>query len=217
MAQATTTDRTTPAADDRFDRPVLAKFEIRRGELADAALATLGDLGYARTSLREIAQKSDFSHGVLHYYFRDKAELITFCVRRYKEGCVSRYDQIVAESATAPDLATAFAEGLVATLREDTAMHRLWYDLRCQAMFETDLAETVRDLDRQLENMILRVLERYAELARAECVLSPAGAYAVFDGTFENALHRHHHDSVQAAELLRSEIPLLLAALIRGD
>ncbi len=52
------------------------KFEERRRELADAALQTLSELGYARTSLREIAQNSAFSHGVLHYYFRDKVDLV---------------------------------------------------------------------------------------------------------------------------------------------
>src|ERR1700746_433689 len=57
------------------------KFNARRLELAEAALETLGELGYARTSLREIAQKSPFSHGVFHYYFSDKTDLICCCVR----------------------------------------------------------------------------------------------------------------------------------------
>ena len=86
---------------DRFDRARVDKFEARRGELADATLQTLGELGFARTSLREIALKTAFSHGVLHYYFRDKVELITYCVRRYKEHCVTRYDEIVTEATSA--------------------------------------------------------------------------------------------------------------------
>ena len=80
------------------------KFEERRRELADAALQTLSELGYARTSLREIAQNSAFSHGVLHYYFRDKVDLITYCVRQYKAECVRRYDRIVTDSDTAAQL-----------------------------------------------------------------------------------------------------------------
>ena len=72
------------------------KFAGRREELAAAALKTLSELGYAKTSLREIAQNSDISHGVLHYYFRDKIELITYCVRQYKTECITRYDEIVA-------------------------------------------------------------------------------------------------------------------------
>ena len=126
---------------DRFERARVDKFEARRAELADATLATLGEFGYARTSMREIAQKTDFSHGVLHYYFRDKIELITNCVRRYKEHCVTRYDEIVARAAAPEDLARQFADALVATMLEDTLTHRLWYDLRVQAMFDQALLE----------------------------------------------------------------------------
>src|SRR3982751_6584872 len=110
-------------------RPV-DKFEDRRRELATAALQTLGELGYARTSLREIAVNSPYSHGVVHYYFADKVDLITYCVRQYKAECVTRYDDIVERASTADGLATDFADALVQTLAEDAPMHRLWYDLR---------------------------------------------------------------------------------------
>src|SRR5882724_4138226 len=66
---------------DRIERARVDKFSARRIELAEAALETLAELGYARTSLREIAQKSEFTHGVLHYYFSDKVDLICCCVR----------------------------------------------------------------------------------------------------------------------------------------
>ena len=202
-----------PAA-DRFERARVDKFEARRAELADATLATLGELGFARTSLREIAQKTDFSHGVLHYYFRDKIELITFCVRRYKEHCVTRYDESAAESPVAPALAQAFADALVGTMLEDTAMHRLWYDLRVQAMFEEGLLSTVIDLDRQLEGMIWRVVSRHAELAGSEVAMTPAGAYAVFDGVFENALHRHLAGDTTSPHRLRRDAVFVLERLI---
>jgi len=86
----------TEAAARRGGRVPVDKFNARRIELAEAALATLAELGYARTSLREIAQKSDFTHGVLHYYFSDKFDLICCSVRHYKAKCVTRYDQITA-------------------------------------------------------------------------------------------------------------------------
>ena len=78
------------------------KFNARRIELAEAALETLGELGFARTSLREIAQNSAFTHGVFHYYFSDKLDLICCCVRHYKAKCVTRYDEVVA-TATSRD------------------------------------------------------------------------------------------------------------------
>src|SRR6476620_6345989 len=121
---------------DRISRRQVDKFAERRAQLADSALLTLSELGYARTSLREIAQNSAFSHGVLHYYFRDKVDLITHCVRRYKAHCVERYDGIVTGADTPEGLVRGVADGLAATLEQDALMHRLWYDLRTQALFE---------------------------------------------------------------------------------
>lgn len=171
-------------------RPV-DKFEDRRRELAGAALQTLSERGYARTSLREIAQNSDFSHGVLHYYFADKVDLITYCVRQYKVECVQRYDAIVAESTSPDALASGFGEALVTTLVEDAAMHRLWYDLRSQALFEAAFRQDVLDIDATLERMIWQVVGRYGELSGRDLAMPSSRCYAMFDGLFQQALLRH--------------------------
>lgn len=211
---ATRPSARTATEPDRFDRAGVDKFEARRAELADAALATLGELGYARTSLREIAHNTDFSHGVLHYYFRDKIELITYCVRRYKQHCVTRYDQIVAEATGPDDLARQFADLLVTTMLDDTAMHRLWYDLRAQAMFEPALQPTVSDLDGQLEQMIWRVVAQYAELAGTTPALPSAATYSMFDGLFENCLMRLLAGDDATADRLRAESVWLLTRVM---
>ena len=95
MSSLPTHERT--AREERVDE--------RRQQLAESALATLGELGYARTSLREIAQNSEFTHGVVHYYFTDKVELIIHCVRLYKARCVGRFDDLVPGARTAEELA----------------------------------------------------------------------------------------------------------------
>lgn len=164
------------------------KYDERRTHLAESALATLADLGYARTSLREIAQNSEFTHGVVHYYFTDKTELIIHCVRHYKAKCVSRYDEIVATATTADELRLAFADKLVETLTTEAPLHRLWYDLRNQAMFEEQFQSDVLDIDRTLEAMIWRIIERYAELSGKAVSLDPQACYALLDGVFEKAL-----------------------------
>src|SRR5436190_10712954 len=101
------------------------KFDERRRALAESALRTLGELGYARASLREIANNSDFSHGVVHYYFEDKHDLITYCVREYKAICVRRYDTVIADATTPDQMLAAFCDKLVESLNDDAAMHRL--------------------------------------------------------------------------------------------
>ena len=199
---------------DRASRRQVDKFEERRRELAGAALRTLSELGYARTSLREIAQNSAFSHGVLHYYFRDKVDLITYCVRQYKAVCVQRYDRIVATARTAEALATGFADGLVATLVEDAAMHRLWYDLRSQALFETSFRVDVLEIDATLQRMIWRIVSRYAELAGRPVHIPEPTTYAMFDGVFQQALLHHLAGREQAAPELRAAVHTLLALAV---
>ena len=183
MVGAVTKTATRPAR-----RLPADKHDERRRALAESALRTLGELGYARASLREIAQNSDFSHGVVHYYFDDKLDLIVYCVRQYKETCVRRYDGVVAESMTADQLADAFADKLVETIVAEAPMHRLWYDLRSQSMFETSLREAVLMIDKTLQDMVWRVISRYSELAGREPAVSPATAYALLDGLFQQAL-----------------------------
>ena len=160
---------------ERVSRRQVDKFAERRAQLADAALQTLAELGYARTSLREIAQNSQFSHGVLHYYFSDKEDLITHCVRQYEAACVTRYDEIVATAASAGELKREFSAAMAQTLRTDAPMHRLWYDLRNQSLFEESFRADVLEIDQRREEMIWRVISRYASFAGVTVSWSPSG------------------------------------------
>jgi TetR/AcrR family transcriptional regulator, transcriptional repressor of bet genes len=169
-------------------KPPAEKHEERRRALAESALRTLGELGYARASLREIAQNSEFSHGVVHYYFRDKHELIVYCVRSQKSVCVQRYDGVVADSTTPEELVAGFADKLVETLADEAAMHRLWYDVRTQSLFEDRLREVAAEIDGWLEDMVWRIVSRYAELAGAEPAMPPNVLYGIIDGLFQQAL-----------------------------
>ena len=192
------------------------KYDERRTQLAESALTTLGELGYARTSLREIAQNSEFTHGVVHYYFANKIELIIYCVRHYKAQCVTRYDAIVAEASTADELCRSFASKLAETLGAESAMHRLWYDLRTQSMFDAELRPDVLDIDRALEQMIWRVVSRYSELAGLPTVFDSATTYALLDGLFEKALLDHLGGSPEAGQVLRTRAVQLLPRLVSG-
>jgi AcrR family transcriptional regulator len=202
-------------AADRISRRQIDKFEDRRRELADAALQTLAELGYARTSLRDIAQNSAFSVGVLHYYFRDKVELITYCVRRYKAACVERYDAIAAAATDVDGLLNAAGAGLAATLEQDALLHRLWYDLRSQSLFEESFRADVADIDASLERMIWRIATAYAGLAGIESPrCTSALVYAALDGLFQQALLRHLAGDPAALDELRSGTRTVLVGLV---
>lgn len=205
---------------ERVSRRQADKFQERRIELAEAALKTLSELGYARTSLREIAQNFEFSHGVLHYYFADKVDLITQCVRQYKARCTTRYDEIVATATTAQELRSGFAEVMTRTLMVDGAFHRLWYDLRSQALFEESFRADVADIDRSLEQMIWRVVIRLDELigtppqASEPVRLSSPVAYAIIDGLFQQALLKYLSGDPNAPSDLAAGVEAVLTLIL---
>jgi AcrR family transcriptional regulator len=192
---------------DRIARRQVDKFEARRTQLATDALHTLAELGYARTSLRDIAQNSTFSLGVMHYYFADKRDLITHAVRQYEAVCVTRYDEVVARATSADQLRDEFVEMFFATLVEDAALHRLWYDLRNQSLFDESFRADVLEIDGNREAMVWRVISRYAELRGAEPTSSPGPAYTLLDGIFHRALLHHLTGMSEAVAELRAELP----------
>ncbi len=192
------------------------KYDERRTQLAISALAAMGELGYARTSLREIAQHSEFSHGVVHYYFKSKAELIIHCVGYYKTTCSHRYDEIVATSTSGHELAARFVDKLVETLRDEAPMHRLWYDMRVQSLFEPEFREQVTAIDDMLEHMTWRIVTKFCELTGAEPTFSPATTYALVDGIFMHALVAYVHGDETALNDLSAQVFSLLPSLFEA-
>jgi len=200
------------------DRPArvsgIDKIERRRIALAESALKTLGELGYARTSLREIANNSEFTHGVVHYYFRDKIDLISYCVRYYKTKCSRRYDEVVETATSGEDLVTGFLGKMTQTLVEETPMHKLWYDLRAQSMFEEQLRPDVEAIDQLLEEMIWRILSRYADLTGTAAAVDAPTAYALIDGLFEQAVVGYAANPEKVPDLLTGRLLQILPKLV---
>ncbi|MGA2551365.1 MAG: TetR/AcrR family transcriptional regulator [Burkholderiaceae bacterium] len=190
------------------------KFAERRAELSGAALQTLADLGYARTSLREIAQNSEFSHGVLHYYFTDKLDLILCSVRQYKAICVRRYDEVTATATTFDELLDGFVAALGDTLRKEAPLHRLWYDLRAQSLFEEAFRADVAEIDQSLEKMIWRVLSRFAAITGEPVRLPSNVAYAMFDGLFQQSLMKHLSGDRNAVAQMQANVRLVVSQLV---
>ena len=99
-------------------------------------------------------------------------------------------------------------------MRDDATMHRLWYDLRNQSQFEEKFRADVADIDHSLEQMIWRVVTRYAQLSERDLVVTPAFAYALLDGVFQHALLRHLGGDLAAAQELDEQVRQVLPTLL---
>src|SRR5688500_8388062 len=119
----------------------------RRQRLVEAALASFAQLGYAQTSVRDIAERADLGHGTFYLYFKSKDDLLLWLIG---ESVAALPGQLVApqpEDDVLPSLRQSalgllewFAEhsGVLLALREafvaDKAFWRAWEP--AQAMLE---------------------------------------------------------------------------------
>lgn len=157
-----------------------AKRQEKKRQIAESAIEALKELGYANTSLRDIAEKSDLSLGMLHYYFEDKTELIIYCVQLYKQAFDRRISAALEGAGTRDQAIAAFAEALTASIFEDGMAHRLWYDIRTQAMFDNAFRPAVEEI----ETMLIGIVH---DLYRTSGQPDPDNvelAYALLDGVF---------------------------------
>jgi AcrR family transcriptional regulator len=170
--------------------------EEKRNELADFAIESLATKGYARTSLRDIAKLSGMSLGRMHYYFESKADLIKYCVARYKQRFVEGLAATITGATSGPELVASFTRGLVEGVRVDGRVHRLWYNLRAEALFDEDMRHAVTDIEsslRALVGQLHRRLRSFGAMSQNP-LLDPEELYLVLDALFFRALQRQLDD-----------------------
>jgi AcrR family transcriptional regulator len=194
----------------RQERQAKARQEKRtaaRDELIRGALATLSDLGYAQTSLRDIAEQTGRSVGLVHYYFEDKADLIIACVRLYKTEFVEVMRGWLTPDEPPALLQRRFVEGLVGTIREDAPVHRLWYDIRSQALFDPQFSEPVEAIEASLIDAVAAALQRCGDSTKDVTL-----AYLALDGAIRHALFGFLYGDEGALDVLREQAHAILGA-----
>ncbi|BAK38313.1 hypothetical protein MLP_52990 [Microlunatus phosphovorus NM-1] len=122
-----------------------------------------------------------------------------------------RYDDIIATSTEGAELTARVADTMAATLRDDAALHRLWYDLRNQSLFEDGFRDTIIRIDDLLQQMVWTIVLRYAELMGRAPAVAPEFAYALVDGLFQNELIRFLRGDPEALDRLRRDCVTLLS------
>lgn len=196
----------------RANRP--NKFEKRRKELAGAALEALAENGYANTSLRDIASKSGFSLGTLHYYFEDKVDLISYCTRIYKLDFIEVFNTLIADAKTIDTLLEGFVQCTIQSVTKDSHRHRLWYDIKSQALFETEFNDSVTEIDLLLADMVNNLIIKAKKLSNKEIKLTAQRAYWMLDGFFQYYLRAHLAGDAGALKKYEQELRSFLVWML---
>ncbi|NRB03652.1 MAG: TetR family transcriptional regulator [Rhodobacteraceae bacterium] len=181
------------------------KRKEKKREIAISALETLNGKGYAQTRLRDIAARADMSLGMVHYYFDSKEDLMIYCVRRYKSSFFDAMDTILQSANTPEDLRSGICEALLHTVETEAAGHRLWYDIRSQAMFDPTFQPVVVEMETMMMNMIAPFSGNPSDRRVV------AGLYARIDGVFRLVLQDHlegnHFNREERLRLFEDALP----------
>ena len=183
-----------------------AKRDVKKRQIAESAILALKELGYANTSLRDIADKSAMSLGMLHYYFEDRTDLIIYCVSIYKEEFVRNITEALEKAKGRNEVIDAFSKALVASIIDDEMTHRLWYDIRTQAMFDATFQPVVAEIEKKLMDIVRTAFEKAGHEAVENIELS----YALLDGVFRYLMQGQIGESPKTRDELLATFRALL-------
>jgi TetR/AcrR family transcriptional repressor of bet genes len=147
-----------PAKSSGLDQtPRKASREVRRQQLIDATIATLARMGFARTTLTEVAATAGLSHGLIIFHFETKENLLTetlqFMAREYRDN----WEKALAEADKSPAaqmdalIRADFTDAICAPDRL-AAWSALWVEAQSRPIYQANCA------DHDLE--FLNVIER---------------------------------------------------------
>jgi AcrR family transcriptional regulator len=195
-------------------RKASPKSADKKRELAMHAISSLAELGFARINLRDVAQRSGVSLGVIHYYFDSKTDLLLCCVSLYKEDFIIGLKDMIAQAQQVDKLQADVADYLANTIDSHAHIHRLWYDVRAQAQFDPAFQPAVAEVEAALIDVFRVLLAKLQELdVRCEDA-DPLKLYITLDGWFRYFLQRKLMNEADAIASFRQRVLAEFAAAL---
>jgi AcrR family transcriptional regulator len=122
--------------------------------ILDAACRCLSEKGYTATTISEIAAEAGVSRGLLHYYFKNKEELMAQAMRAAGDALYDLFEDAFARSESAEDLAARLTGMLRTVVGSDAAYMNL--TLECWAM-----ARESPLVNKEMQSMYQRALKAF--------------------------------------------------------
>lgn len=156
--------------------------EQKRRELAENAITTIARAGYANITLRDIAASTGVSLGKIQYYFPEKEGLLLYCVDLSVDRFTSQLNEILDADISPNEARSAYIELFAHSIINYAHLHRLWYDIRNQAMFDSLLRQRVADVEARFVAICDELGSKFAvnEVRGVEIYVMLDGAYRYY-------------------------------------
>ncbi|MGE0845015.1 MAG: transcriptional regulator BetI [Flavobacteriaceae bacterium] len=185
--------------------------ELRRRQLIEAAIATIGKLGFARASLGEIAGRAGVSPGLVAHYFSDKAGLLEATLRLLTEELSSAMVERFRHCEGAEARIAAIVDSCLSYEQHDPELAAVWLAFWAEAAHSPTLGRVQRIYQRRLADNLthaVRELVRPGEARRVAEMIA-----CLIDGAWIRAtLNRDGPQARQTRALVMEGVDAILAA-----
>lgn len=161
--------------------PKVGMQPIRRQQLIDATLAAVNELGFAETSISQIAQRAGVSTGIISHYFGGKNGLIEATMRYL----LQQLGKTVAEMQTQVDATPeqrllAIVRGNFAAPQTNKAAMKVWLAFWASSLHQPDLHRLQQVNHYRLHSNLK--YEFMKVLSQSEAETAAQGLAALIDG-----------------------------------
>lgn len=134
--------------------------EIRRRELAEATLLTMQEFGVKGTTVQRVSERAGLSHGLVHHYFKSKADMMEAAVRLTNRLITDEVLRLRKAAKTPHERINAVIEGNFAPSVFSRETVQAWASCSGEAAFNERFARTIRMVERRLTSNLLYDLKR---------------------------------------------------------
>ena len=192
--------------------PKIGMQPIRRRQLIEAAIQSIGEVGFERTTVMRIGRIAGVAPSIIHHYFSGKNDLLEATMRELLEQFRAQVVRALADAHTPFDRVEALIGANFADEQFKSTTVAAWLAFWAQAPHNPGLQRLQRINARRLRSNLRHALRA---LLPTEAVAQIAeGLAAMIDGLYLNCALDGHVDGSHARRVVRQ---FLACVLIAGD
>mgnify|MGYP000391424040 CR=1 FL=1 len=190
--------------------------ELRRRELAEAALRTVQKFGLKGTTVHRVSEEAGISHGLLHYHYKTKSDLLEATVKLNNYNITRQVLHAMKQCETPGARLKAVLWGNLCpeVLTVETA--HAWASYAGEAAFNANLGRIVRMIERRLISNLAYDLRKI--VSKDDALRIARFLTLQLDGIWHHvARSSENPDNYAEFDSLCDVLKILLSGLGHGD
>ena len=150
----------------------------RRGEIVWALYQCLAEQGHEKVTIKTIAARAGLPHGVIHYYFKSKEDIISDLAQAVVDRYSRRLEALLVSAESDQEEVSLALDFAVNELIFNRSLNRVFFNLIQMAFERETLHRVMTDMFRAYRQRLVEVLVNAGLGDRSEAVSAAVVALA---------------------------------------